>query len=236
MESEPGRFSPAVFRRFDVPAYDRLAMRSRRPVVLAMPVVLAASQVGHLLSTELQQGPRTLTLDHSGAHAYIPMLLALALGAGGAVVMGALLLVAAARVVRAGHRRAGGPTPGGSLLDLWAALFACQLAIFMVQETVESLAYGGSAPSLVSLVLWGSFGQLPLAAVAAAVLRCFLARVEASADDLAAAAGRPLVPGAVLPPIQPAFIPATSVPRRRVRARARGQRAPPVSFRLQLIT
>lgn len=217
-----------------VPGYDRQAMRSRRPVVLAIPLVLAASQVGHLLATELRQGPHSLAPGQSGAHAYIPMLLAMVLGTAGAVVMAALMLVAAARSRRAGHR-VSAPAHRGSLLDLLALLFAVQLAIFLVQETVESLVAGGPTPTVAGLVLWGTIGQLPVAALAAPLLRALLARVESAVEELAAAP-RPLATRPALRPVPSAFTPASSGPRSRMRTRARGQRAPPRPVRLQLIT
>jgi hypothetical protein len=217
-----------------VPAYDPLAMRSRRPTVLAMPLVLAASQVGHLVATELRQGPHSLTPGHSGAHAYIPMLLAMVLGTAGAIVMAALMLVAAARARRAG-RQVATPAHRGCLLDYAAVLFAAQLAIFLVQETVESLVAGGPTPTVAGLVLWGTIGQLPVAALAAPLMRALLSRVESAADELAAAP-RPLATRPALAPVPHAFTPASSRPRRRLRARARGQRAPPRTLRPQLST
>jgi hypothetical protein len=203
-------------------------------MVLAMPLVLAASQVGHLLATQLRQGPHSLTPGHSGAHAYIPVLLAMVLGTAGAVVMAALMLVAAARARRAGHHVAA-PAHRGSLLDFAAALFAAQLAIFLVQETVESLVAGGPTPTVAALVLWGTIGQLPVAALAAPFMRALLTRVGSAADELAAPP-RPMATRPALAPVPHAFTPASSRPRPRFRACARGQRAPPRSLRPQLIT
>lgn len=203
-------------------------------MVLAMPLVLAASQVGHLLATELRQGPHSLTPGSSGAHAYIPMLLAMVLGTAGAVVMTALMLVAAARARRAGHHVAT-PAHRGSLLDFTAALFAAQLAIFLVQETVEFLVAGGPTPTVAGLVLWGTIGQLPAAALAAPLMRALLGRVESAVDDLAAAP-QPIASRPALTPVQPAFTPASSYPRSRFGVRACGQRAPPHPLCLQLTT
>src|SRR5262245_61649172 len=62
--------------------YHRGGMRTRRFTGPALPiVVLAASQVGHLLASELRAGPRT------GAHAYVPALTTVVLGIAGAVAL-----------------------------------------------------------------------------------------------------------------------------------------------------
>jgi hypothetical protein len=155
-------------------------------------VVLAASQVGHLLTTELRQGPGALSLPGTGVHAYLPALLTASLGAAGAVVLAALMVVAAARAVGTGRHAAIIRPAGGSLLDLAAALFAAQLATYLVQETVEAAAAGVGLPSPGDLVLWGSAGQLPVAVLAAVALRWLTGSVEAAVIELAAAAGQPL--------------------------------------------
>jgi hypothetical protein len=65
-------------------------------------VVLAASQVGHLLTSELRYGPRALALAGTGVHAYLPALVTVELGACGAAALAALMVLAAARAVRTG--------------------------------------------------------------------------------------------------------------------------------------
>jgi len=168
-------------------------MRPPRLAALAMPVaVLAASQAGHLLALELRQGPRAGAPAGPGVHAYVPALATLALGAGGALVLAALLVMAWARVTWAGRGRLPRPARRGRVLDLAAALFALQLAIFVVQETLEAAA--GHRPLLgaADLMLWGSAGQLPVALAAALVLSWLGARFEAALVDLADAAGRAL--------------------------------------------
>jgi hypothetical protein len=162
-------------------------------------VVLAASQVGHLLTTELRQGPRALSLAGTGVHSYLPALLTVALGAGGAAVLAALMVVAAARAVRTGARGAIVRPVHRSLLDVTAALFAAQLATYLVQETVEAAAGGVGLPSPGDLLLWGCAGQLAVAVPAALVLRWLTASVEAAVTELAAAVGQPLAGTAIAP-------------------------------------
>ena len=165
-------------------------------------VVLAASQVGHLLTTELRHGPRALSLAGTGVHSYLPALLTVAFGAGGAAVLAALMVVAAARAVRAGGHGAIVRPVGGSLLDLAAALFAVQLAAYLVQETVEAAAAGAGLPSPGDLVLWGCAGQVPAALLAALVLRWLTASVEAAVTELAAAVGQPLAARSAIAPVR----------------------------------
>jgi hypothetical protein len=64
-----------------------------------------------------------------------------------------------------------------SYLRLLALLFTIQLAMFGGQETAESVASGSRAGSVDVLLLTGTLGQLPVAAVAALALRWLLVRV-----------------------------------------------------------
>ena len=163
-------------------------------------VLLAASQAGHLLATELRRGPRGLAaLDGSGVHAYVPAVASVLLGAGGAVALTGLLIVAAARAVRNGGPKTIVRPERGSLLDVAAGLFAAQLAVYLVQETIEALASGAGLPSP-GLVLWGCAGQVPVALVAALALRWLTSSVETAVAELEATAGRPLAARHVLVP------------------------------------
>jgi len=206
-------------------------MRCRRLDRAAMAiVVLAASQVGHLLTIELRHGPRAQSAAGAGVHAYFPAFATIALGAGGAVVLAALLVVAAARTARTGGPAAIARPGRASLLDVTAALFVVQLAVYLVQETLEAVVGGSRAPSPGDLVLWGCIGQLPVALPAAAALRWLTAGVEAAVAELAAAAGQPLAtPTAVAPAhrwtaARPAF-------RCRPAGRAVSGRGPPTLLR-----
>jgi hypothetical protein len=168
-------------------------------------VLIAGSQAGHLLATEMRRGPRgPAALDGSGVHAYVPAAASVLLGAGGAVALTGLLVVAAARVVRNGGRTAIARSGRGSLLDVAAGLFAAQLAIYLVQETIEALAAGAGLPSP-GLVLWGCAGQVPVAVLAALALRWLTSSVEAAVAELEATAGRPLA-------VRHALVPAASGP------------------------
>src|SRR2546430_1215068 len=140
-------------------------MRPRRLAATATPIaVLAASQVGHLLASELRQGPRGLAPADAGAHAYVITLTTVALGAAGGAVLAVLLLAAAARAARAlaGHQPAPRPRRG-SVLDLTAALFVLQLAIFLGQETIEAAATGSPPPAARHLLRSGSLRDVPAA-------------------------------------------------------------------------
>jgi hypothetical protein len=199
----------------------RDGMRPRRFTGPALPiVVLAASQVGHLLASELRTGPRT------AAHAYVPALTTIVLGVAGAAVLAGVLAVAAASVARTGARAAIVPRRRPALLDVSAILFAIQFALFLAQETVEAAVAGAAQPDVAGLLLWGSLGQLPVAVLAALAVRWLGARFDAAADELAAAAGRALA-------TRPAIAPASSAPpprpsrRPRLLVAATTQRGPP---------
>jgi hypothetical protein len=196
--------------------------------------VLAASQVGHLLASELRQGPRALVPANAGAHAYAPTLTTVVLGITGGFVLAALLIVAAARAGRA-RPAPGAPRPRrSSVLDLVAVLFVLQLAIFLGQETIEAAAGGLPLRDAGDLVLWGCLGQLPVAFVAGLVLSPLTARLEAAVEELAGAAGQPLAPRAVVAAVQ-ALAPARAALRPGSPAGASSQRGPPSLPRLHPI-
>jgi hypothetical protein len=193
-----------------------------------MPIgALAAGQLGHLVASELRRGPRALGAAGTGAHAYVPTLATVVFGVAGGLALAALLILAAAR---AGSAWAGGRPPPGprrsSVLDLAAALFVLQLAIFLGQETIEAAATGSPLRDAGDLLLWGCLGQLPVALVAALALSWLFARLEEAVEELAAVAGRPLAPRGAEPsvrawPSRPAALrPGTA-------AGASSQRGPP---------
>jgi hypothetical protein len=201
----------------------RHEMRTRRLVSPALPmVVLAAGQVGHLLVAELRGGSAAVY----GAHAYVPALTTAVLGAAGAAVMAGLLAIAAAHVALAARSGAVSRPRRGPFLDLFAALFALQLALFLVQETVEAAAFGAALPDVAMLLLWGCLGQLPAALLGALALTWLSGRVEAAGRALAEAAGQALAPRPALAPA-PAPIPPRRALAARRRAGAVSERGPP---------
>jgi hypothetical protein len=135
---------------------------------------MVASQAGHLLTYQVLFGSAAQRVQSSGAHAYFPALVKTWLGVSAAVLLGGLLLVGLARIL------SGRPAPSASApsyLRLLALLFTIQLAMFGGQETAESVAGGSRAGSVDILLLTGTLGQLPVAAVAALALRWLLVRV-----------------------------------------------------------
>jgi len=142
------------------------------PAVLGLGI--AASQAGHLLTYQVLFGSAAQRVQSSGAHAYYPALAKTWLGVSAAVLVGGLLLAGLARIL------SGRPAPSASApsyIRLLALLFTIQLAMFAGQETAESLASGSPAGSVDVLLLTGTLGQLPVAAVGALALRWLLVRV-----------------------------------------------------------
>jgi hypothetical protein len=139
------------------------------------------------------------------------------------------MIVAAARVAVAGQRGVVARPRRRSLLDLAAVLFVLQLAAYVVQETAEAAAGGFPRPGLEDLLLWGSAGQLPVAALAALVLGWIEARLETAMVELAAAAGRALGALPALPPALP-WLPVPQARRPRPVLGAVTERGPPSSL------
>jgi hypothetical protein len=132
-----------------------------------------AAQAGHLLTYQLLFGAAAQQVQSSGAHVYFPALVKTAVGAAAAITLCALFLVGLSRVLRGRVQQGDSP----SFLRLLAALFTIQLAVFAFQESIEAALSGGPAYSVDSLLLWGTLGQLPVAALAAFALRFFLVEV-----------------------------------------------------------
>ncbi len=163
-----------------------MAIRALRR--LTIPVLaLAAAQAGHLVSYNLRYGGAAASVQAGGAHAYFPSLLSAVEAAAGSLLVGALLIVGAARALRGRRGLRSRPAPGRSFVELVAIFFALQVAIYCTQETLEALAAGSPAPQALSLLLWGTLGQLPLAVVAAIALRWLGSRVETALQDLSLA-------------------------------------------------
>lgn len=170
-----------------------------RRIGLILLLGAVAAQAGHLLTYQLLFGASAQQVQSSGAHAYFPSLVKTALGATAAITLGALFLVGLARILPGRVRRGHAP----SFLRLLAALFTLQLAVFVAQESVESALAGGPGTSIDGLLLLGTLGQLPVAALGAFVLRFLLVEVVPALADVRlylAAPQQPLGMVAVLAP------------------------------------
>jgi len=212
-----------------------VTMRPRRVAITALPLaVLAASQAGHLLAWQLRQGPDGLPALSSSAHGYVPALTTVVFGAGGAVVLAALCVVAVARVVRLGPvLRQGATAPPvhrTSVLDMAAALFVLQLGVYLAQETLEATWAGYPRPGVADLLLWGSLGQLPAAVAAGAALSWLSVRFEAAVEELAAAAPALLLAGRAVAPARLWLPQPQPLLRIQVAGRACSERGPPPSW------
>ena len=167
-----------------------------------IPVIaIAGSQLGHAVVYWLRFGATAADRQAAGAHAYFPALsgvLSLAVGGG---LMSALLLVAAAWVISgtpSGHRR----RPTVRAFDVLPGLFLAQMVVFVGQEVAETLLAHESVPSVLELLLYGTAGQLPAAALGAVVIRWLSARLESAWTVLVAG-----VAGTVPQPLTPAVRP-----------------------------
>jgi hypothetical protein len=193
---------------------------------------LLGSQAGHLLAYQVRFGAAAQGIQSTGAHAYFPLVAKTALGALAAVLIGGMLLVGLARILR-GRRARSDSEP--SFISLLAVLFSIQLGVFAAQEVVESLAAGSSVRSAPDLLLWGALGQLPIAVVAALALRWLTSRVEAAVGAI-----REVVSATVPMPLPAAVPVATRVyaaPDRallmsRVAGMSLARRGPPTSLRI----
>jgi hypothetical protein len=147
------------------------------------------SQLGHLLVYQLQFGSAAQTVQSTGAHAYFPMLVKTGLGFGAAALLASLLVIGASRFVAGGlaARPAGGP----SYVSLLALMFTILMACFGLQETVESLAAGAAVASAPHILLLGTVGQLPVAALGALAFKWLLLRFESAISEIRVAIAAP---------------------------------------------
>src|SRR5258708_6958019 len=151
-----------------------------RRVGLIVLLGAVAAQAGHLLTYQLLFGAAAQQVQSSGAHAYFPTVIKTALGAAAATTLASLFLVGLARILRGRIQRGDSP----SFLRLLAALFTIQLAIFVVQESAEAALGGVPGTSIDGLLLLGTLGQLPVAALAAFALRFLLVDVVPALAEL----------------------------------------------------
>src|ERR1700692_2019446 len=153
-------------------------MMGRRQAMAVAAVGILGSQAGHLLTFQLLFGTAAQHLQSSGSHAYFPLLAKTALGAVAAIFLAGMFVVGLARMVSARSRVvAGFQKP---FVELVAILFTIQLACFIVQEIAEAVIAGTAAASAPQLLLGGSLGHAPVAALAAIGLRWLLIRFESA--------------------------------------------------------
>jgi hypothetical protein len=171
---------------------------SKRTVAV-LGLALAASQAGHLLAYQLRYGAAALQVQTTGAHAYFPVLAKTGLGVLAAALIGGLFVVGLARVLAG--RAVAQTRSHPPYLGLVASLFTLQLAFFVVQETVESIAAGLPVGSVEQLLLWGIVGQLPVATLAALAFAWLATRFEAAVGEIRAvlAVGPPSLAPALVP-------------------------------------
>ena len=190
-----------------------------------------ASQAGHLLAYQVRFGAAAQQLQSSEAHAYFPVLAKTTLGAMAAAFLAGLFVIGLARALTGGSPVR--TRSDGSYVELLAALFTIQLACFIAQEVGEAMYAGTGAASAPYLLLWGTVGQLPVAAVAAIALRWLWTRFESAVEDLRAvikAVREPRVPVVVATPMWPT--PAGALLLFQVTGGSLGKRGPPTSLRL----
>jgi len=205
-------------------------VKGRRTLFAVLGLGLVGSQAGHLLAYQIRFGAAAQQVQSTGAHSYFPGLAKMSLGVAAAAALAGLLLIAFARIL-AGHRVRASSQP--SYVGLLAALFTLQLAVFAVQEIVESMIAGSMIGTAPQLLLWGTLGQLPVAAVAALALRWLSTRVEASVGAI-----RDVVAATVwMAPAVPAAIAVYATPHRallmsHIAGSSLAERGPPSSSRI----
>lgn len=205
----------------------RAATKAWRPAAI-LATGLAGSQLGHVLVYLIEYGPSSWTIQSTGAHAYFPDFLGAASLAAAILLVAALAVVAMVRLLRAGASGRTIAVRRIPYVELAASLFLLQLVVFCTQETLEAVHAGEPAPQLLGLLFEGVVGQLPLAAVLAAVLGWVLAEFESAVLQLASVlVGRevPMLPAAILCWSLP---PAPSHVAGQVDVRRHGSRAPPL--------
>jgi hypothetical protein len=203
---------------------------TRRALWGLLGLGLIASQAGHLVAFQLRFGPAAQTLQSSGSHAYFPMVAKTTLGVVAAVLVAAVFVIGLARVLsgRSSTRARG----RFGYIELLAALFTIQLACFVTQEVGEAIFSGTAVDSATHLLLWGTLGQLPVAAIAALALGWLWARFESAVDELRAVltvAPDPMEPIAVAAALWP--VPDRGRLLSQVAGGSLGKRGPPSSLR-----
>ena len=206
-------------------------MTRRRTALAVFGAGLVASQAGHLLAFQVRFGSAAQHLQSSGTHAYFPLLAKTALGVVAATLLAAVFVIGLARVLKGGSRIRTGSGP--KYIELLAALFTIQLVCFISQEAGEALLAGAPVDSAPHLLLWGTLGQLPVAALAAMALGWLWTRFESAVGDLRAVltvVHVPQAPAAVAVALWPASDLAFLLSQ--VAGGSLAKRGPPLSSRL----
>jgi hypothetical protein len=204
------------------------AMIGRQQALAVAGVGILGSQAGHLLTFQLLFGSAAQHLQSSGSHAYFPLLAKTVLGAIAAAFLAGMFVIGLARILSGGSRVTTGSQK--SFLELVAILFTVQLAGFMAQEVAEATIAGTGAASAPYLLLWGTLGQLPVAAVAAMGLRWLWTRFEGAVEELRAflaAVRTPQIPALVA--VQPWPAPSDALLLSRLARSSPSRRGPPTS-------
>lgn len=206
-------------------------MSGTRRALAVVGLGVLGSQAGHLLAYQLRFGAASQQVQSSGAHSYFPLIAKTAVGFAAVALLSGLLLIGLARIL--GGRRV--PTASRpSYIGLLARLFTIQLAVFGMQEVVEAMVAGSSAGSAADLLLWGTLGQLPIAAFAALALGWLTTRVESAVVAIRAAVGATTafltMPGPLA--IAANAVSCSALLMTRVAVSYLGKRGPPSSVRL----
>lgn len=193
-------------------------------------LALLGSQAGHLLAYQLRFGAVAQQVQSSGAHAYFPLLAKTSLGVVAAAMLAGLFLIGLARALTGRARSTSWSGP--SYIRLLAILFTVQLACFVCQEVGETLVAGLPVDSAPHLLLWGTLGQLPVAAMGAIAFGWLARRYDAAVQDLRAVlAARPSSPELLRVAIPVRATPARSLLLSQVAGASLGKRGPPPSSR-----
>ena len=185
-------------------------MRRGRAIALVGGLALPFAELGHAVA----YWPH---VPGTGAHLYFPALLEASGVLVAALLLTALAVMAAARVLE-GRRRG---RPAWSFPLLFCVLLAAQLAIFLVQESLESR----SLPGLATLTA-GVIGQQPVALLAALLLSWLSGRLGPAIATLLAPARPQTGLQRALPPVS-ARPPRPPLPPGRPLPHTGQQRGPP---------
>jgi hypothetical protein len=156
-------------------------MTVKRAWLAVLGVAVLGSQAGHLLAYQVQFGSAAQQLQSTGMHSYFPGLARTTLGVAAALLLAGMFAIGLARILSARPIKV---SSSPHYMRLVAVLYTVQLAWFAGQEVGESLIAGTPVDSVANFLLWGTFGQLPVALVAAAGLRWLMTRLECAIDEI----------------------------------------------------